>query len=160
MLQRSCSIPPRNVWGVTISAPAIISPAGPGRNGVRADFIDGATGKPAKSYDGALLIACDGIHSAVCEKLFPLEGPPICTGRILWRGITASDAFLSGRTMIMAGHEVLKFVCYPISKEPDASGRYQINWIADRHMPPTYQWRREDYTRTAKLEEFLPLFEN
>ena len=24
-------------------------------------------------------------------------------------------------------------------------------------MPPTYQWRREDYNRTAKLEEFLPL---
>ena len=27
-------------------------------------------------------------------------------------------------------------------------------------MPPTYQWRREDYNRTAKLEEFLPWFEN
>ena len=26
------------------------------------------------------------------------------------------DAFLTGRTMIMAGHEILKFVCYPISK--------------------------------------------
>ncbi len=62
--------------------------------------------------------------------------------------------------MIMAGHEILKFVCYPISKEPDASGKYQINWVAERHMPPTYQWRREDYNRTAKLEEFLPWFEN
>ena len=129
-------------------------------NGVRADFIDRATGKPAGSDEGALLIACDGIHSAVREKLYPQEGPPIWNGRILWRGITASDAFLSGRTMIMAGHEVLKFVCYPISKEPDASGKYQINWIAERHMPPTYQWRREDYNRTAKLEEFLPWFEN
>ncbi len=27
-------------------------------------------------------------------------------------------------------------------------------------MPPTYQWRREDYNRTAKLEEFLPWFED
>jgi 2-polyprenyl-6-methoxyphenol hydroxylase-like FAD-dependent oxidoreductase len=62
--------------------------------------------------------------------------------------------------MIMAGHEVLKFVCYPISKEPDAAGKYQINWIAERHMPPTYQWRREDYNRQAKLEEFLPWFES
>jgi 2-polyprenyl-6-methoxyphenol hydroxylase-like FAD-dependent oxidoreductase len=25
-------------------------------------------------------------------------------------------------------------------------------------MPPTYQWRREDYNRTARLEEFLPWF--
>jgi 5-methylphenazine-1-carboxylate 1-monooxygenase len=127
-------------------------------DGVRACFIDKATGKSAGSHDGALLIAADGIHSAVREKLYPLEGPPIWNGRILWRGITASDAFLSGRTMIMAGHEILKFVCYPISREPDAAGKFSINWVAERHMPPTYQWRREDYNRTARLEEFLPWF--
>jgi 2-polyprenyl-6-methoxyphenol hydroxylase-like FAD-dependent oxidoreductase len=129
-------------------------------DGVRAEFIDRATGKPAGHYEGDILIAADGIHSAVREKLYPNEGPPIWNGRILWRGITASDAFLTGRTMIMAGHEMLKFVCYPISKEPDAAGKYQINWIAERHMPPTWQWRREDYNRTAKLDEFLPWFEN
>src|SRR5215471_6042394 len=33
-------------------------------NGVRADFIDKATGKAAGTYDGAILIAADGIHSA------------------------------------------------------------------------------------------------
>jgi 5-methylphenazine-1-carboxylate 1-monooxygenase len=128
--------------------------------GVRVDFIDKATGKSAGSHHGALLIAADGIHSAVRERLYPQEGPPIWNGRILWRGISASEAFLSGRTMIMAGHEILKFVCYPISKQPDPSGKFSINWIAERHMPPTYQWRREDYNRTAKLEEFLPWFEN
>jgi 2-polyprenyl-6-methoxyphenol hydroxylase-like FAD-dependent oxidoreductase len=129
-------------------------------DGVRASFIDRATGQPVGSYQGDILIAADGIHSAVREKLYPNEGPPIWNGRILWRGITAGNAFLSGRTMIMAGHEMLKFVCYPISKAPDASGKYQVNWIAERHMPPTYQWRREDYNRTADLDEFLPLFEN
>jgi len=125
---------------------------------IRASFIDRATGKPAGEYEGAVLIAADGIHSAAREKLYPNEGPPIWNGRILWRGVTAAKAFLSGRTMIMAGHETLKFVCYPISKEPDADGKFRINWIAERHMPPSYQWRREDYNRTAKLEEFLPWF--
>jgi 2-polyprenyl-6-methoxyphenol hydroxylase-like FAD-dependent oxidoreductase len=127
---------------------------------VVANFIDKATGKSPDSHDGALLIAADGIHSAVREKLYPQEGPPIWNGRILWRGITEGDAFLSGRTMIMAGHEILKFVCYPISKEPDSSGKFSINWVAERHMPPTYQWRREDYNRAARLEEFLPWFED
>jgi 5-methylphenazine-1-carboxylate 1-monooxygenase len=127
-------------------------------DGVRADFIDKATGKPAGSHDGALLIAADGIHSAIREKLYPQEGPPIWNGRILWRGITTSDGFLSGRTMIMAGHQILKFVCYPISKQADANGKHQINWVAERQMPPSYQWRREDYNRTAKPEEFLPYF--
>ena len=129
-------------------------------NGVRADFIDKATGKARGSYDGDILIAADGIHSAIREKLYPNEGPPIWNGRILWRGVTPAKAFLTGRTMIMAGHEILKFVCYPISKAPDAAGNLQINWVAERHMPPTYQWRREDYNRTARLEEFLPWFEN
>jgi 2-polyprenyl-6-methoxyphenol hydroxylase-like FAD-dependent oxidoreductase len=127
-------------------------------NGIRASFIDKATGKPAGHYDGAVLIAADGIHSAAREKLYPNEGPPIWNGRILWRGVTPAKPFLSGRTMIMAGHEMLKFVCYPISKAPDGDGKSMINWIAERHMPPSYQWRREDYNRTAKLEEFLPWF--
>src|SRR3954465_14512591 len=45
--------------------------------GGRAKFVDKATGKPAGSQDGVLLIAADGIHSAVREKLYPQEGPPI-----------------------------------------------------------------------------------
>jgi flavin-dependent dehydrogenase len=35
-----------------------------------------------------------------------------------------------------------------------------INWIAERYLPPDYQWRREDYNRAGKLEEFLPYFES
>ncbi|WNV08200.1 flavin-dependent oxidoreductase [Tardiphaga sp. 709] len=129
-------------------------------DGIRADFIDKATGKSAGSHDGTLLIAADGIHSAIRQKLYPQEGAPLWNGRILWRGITKSDAFLTGRTMIMAGHEILKFVCYPISQAPDADGKYDINWVAERHMPPTYEWRREDYNRAARLDEFLPWFKD
>jgi 2-polyprenyl-6-methoxyphenol hydroxylase-like FAD-dependent oxidoreductase len=127
-------------------------------DGVRATFIDKATGKEMGTYDGALLIAADGIHSTVRERLYPQEGPPIWNGRILWRGVTAAKPYLSGRTMIMAGYEALKFVCYPISNTPDADGNLQINWIAERLLDPTYQWRREDYNRAAKLDEFLPWF--
>src|ERR1700732_2240937 len=39
-------------------------------SGVRADFNDSATGKSAGHHDGAILIAADGIHSAVREKLY------------------------------------------------------------------------------------------
>jgi len=128
--------------------------------GVRARFIDRATGADTGSYEGALLIAADGIHSAVREKLYPQEGAPLWNGRILWRGITTSDAFLSGRTMIMAGHERLKFVCYPITSAANGNGKFQINWVAERLLDPGYQWRREDYNRAARLDEFLPWFED
>jgi 2-polyprenyl-6-methoxyphenol hydroxylase-like FAD-dependent oxidoreductase len=59
-------------------------------DGVAARFIDKATGG-AGTYEGSLLIAADGIHSAVRAKLYPDEGPPIWNGRILWRGVTESE---------------------------------------------------------------------
>ena len=55
-----------------------------------------ATGKPAGAYEGDILVAADGIHSAVREKLYRDEGPPIWNGRILWRGVTAGDATIAG----------------------------------------------------------------
>lgn len=128
-------------------------------DGVRATFI-GKDGEPAGEYEGALLVGADGIHSAMRAKLYPEEGAPIWNGRILWRGVTEGEPFLSGRTMIMAGHEVLKFVCYPISRAASERGRPTINWIAERLLPPDYQWRREDYNRPGKLDEFLPYFES
>jgi 2-polyprenyl-6-methoxyphenol hydroxylase-like FAD-dependent oxidoreductase len=128
-------------------------------DGVTARFT-GRDGKSAGDYQGALLIGADGIHSAMRGKLYPQEGPPIWNGRILWRGVTDGAPFLSGRTMIMAGHETLKFVCYPIDNAATERGKPVINWIAERHLPPDYQWRREDYNRQGKLEEFLPWFED
>lgn len=76
-----------------------------------------------------------------------------------WRGITEGDAYLSGRSMIMAGHQHVKFVCYPIGRA-NGDGRQTINWIAERTLDPGYQWRREDYNRAGRLEEFLPWFNN
>ena len=128
---RSCSTPRSSGSAATTSSPAIISPAGPRRPTACAP--NSSTRRPANrpaATTATLLIAADGIHSAVREKLYPQEGPPIWNGRILWRGITAGDAFLTGRTMIMAGHEILKFVCYPISK--DSRRRRQIPDQLDR----------------------------
>ena len=128
--------------------------------GVRARFIDKDSGKTLSEHDGALLIAADGIHSTIRAHFHPNEGPPLWNGRILWRGVTAGEPYLTGRTMIMAGYPALKFVCYPISKSASERGRPMINWIAEREFSPDYQWRREDYNRPGKLEEFLPWFED
>lgn len=124
--------------------------------GVRAHFTD-KDGKAIVSEEGSLLIACDGIHSTIRSRLLPNEGPPIWSRRILWRGVTVAKPFMTGSSMIMAGYPQVKFVAYPISK-PDAGGRQMINWIAEREFEETYEWRREDYNRAAKLEEFAPWF--
>jgi 2-polyprenyl-6-methoxyphenol hydroxylase-like FAD-dependent oxidoreductase len=125
--------------------------------GVRAFFAD-KDGGNIGSEEGSLLIACDGIHSTIRERLFPNEGPPLWSRRILWRGVTKAKSFMTGSSMIMAGYPQVKFVAYPISR-PDAHGEQMINWIAEREFAEDYEWRREDYNRAARLEEFAPWFE-
>jgi 2-polyprenyl-6-methoxyphenol hydroxylase-like FAD-dependent oxidoreductase len=73
---------------------------------------------------------------------------------MLWRATTRARPFLTGRTMIMAGHSRQKFVCYPIT-EPDAEGLQTINWIAElavaQDTPPAQDWSRR--VETAVFRE-------
>jgi 5-methylphenazine-1-carboxylate 1-monooxygenase len=103
-----------------------------------------------------LLIGADGIHSSTRALLYPDEGPPPWNGLVLWRGITRGRPYLTGRSMIMAGDGVEKFVAYPIS-EPDADGTVLINWIAERPQEGTIDGRG-DWNRRIDVAEFLPYF--
>ena len=107
-----------------------------------------------------VLIAADGIHSTVRQRIHPDEGPPKWNGAILWRAVTEARPFLTGRSMVMAGHQNQKFVCYPISREAAERGRSLVNWIAELRFAPDHVWAREDWNRPGKLEDFLPAFES
>ena len=129
-------------------------------SGVGATFVDRRSGAERQSTEGTILVGCDGIHSTLRTKFVPDEGPPKWNGAILWRGVTESIPYLDGRTMIMAGHERQKFVCYPISRQAFDEGRAVVNWIAELRYNPDHAWRREDWNRPGRLDEFLPLFES
>jgi 2-polyprenyl-6-methoxyphenol hydroxylase-like FAD-dependent oxidoreductase len=104
-----------------------------------------------------LLICADGIHSAARAGLYPDEGPPIYGGHILWRGTSLAAPFLTGASMIIAGHQDQKFVVYPISP-PGPDGRQRINWAADLAFARSL--RREDWNRRGDPADFLPRFED
>jgi 2-polyprenyl-6-methoxyphenol hydroxylase-like FAD-dependent oxidoreductase len=123
-------------------------------------FRSRLTGEAHDPVTADLLVACDGIHSAARSQLHPDEGAPLWNRRVLWRGVTEGDVYLDGRTMIMAGHQDLKFVCYPIDPAPAVEGRSLINWIAEVRYPEDYVWRREDWNRRGDISEFLPQFES
>lgn len=143
-------------------------------HGVTAHFVsrDVASGSspapdevPAREVEGRghrradVLIGADGIHSAVRRQLYPDEGMPVWNGRILWRGVTWARPYLGGASMIMAGYEWEKFVCYPIGA-PHADGLQEINWIAElkyRDRPPQ---KKEDWNRPGVLADFLPSFQS
>jgi 2-polyprenyl-6-methoxyphenol hydroxylase-like FAD-dependent oxidoreductase len=127
---------------------------------VRARFA-GRQGKAEHAEAGAsIMIGADGIHSAVRQQFNPHEGQPVWDGRILWRGVSRAESFLDGRSMIMAGHERQKFVCYPIDPKPDDAGLGEINWIAELKFDPGSGFNREDWNRPGRLEDFLPDFED
>ena len=107
---------------------------------------------------GTGVLAVHGIRSAARARLYTAEGPPVWNGAILWRGVTRGSPFLTGRTMIMAGHEFQKFVAYPISRAAADNGEAAINWIAERKFSVDHAWRREDWNRAGRLEGFLPEF--
>lgn len=93
------------------------------------------------------IVSADGIHSAVRRQFYPDEGPPRYSGHVLWRATTVGPPFLTGRSMVMAGHAHQKLVTYPISKKLADEGRSLINWIAELAVPgdtpPKQDWNRE-----------------
>jgi 2-polyprenyl-6-methoxyphenol hydroxylase-like FAD-dependent oxidoreductase len=124
-----------------------------GQDGVDARFTDASGAIHEMRTD--VLVCADGIHSAARAAFYPDEGPPIYSGRTLWRATSFAPPFLTGATMIMAGHQDQKFVCYPI--EPVRSdGLQRINWIAELRIEEPR--RREDWNREGRREDFLPRF--
>lgn len=126
---------------------------------ITARFVDRLSGTRRGDATGALLVGADGIHSSLRRKFYPDEGPPLWNGAILWRGTARAKPYLTGRSMIMAGHEFQKFVCYPISA-PGDDGNAIINFIAERKFSPDHGWRREDWNRPGDPADFLPQFED
>jgi 5-methylphenazine-1-carboxylate 1-monooxygenase len=106
-----------------------------------------------------VVIACDGIHSAIRRQLYPGEGPPRFQGINMWRGVTRMEPYLGGDTVVRVGalFRTGKLAIYPIRNDIDADGRQLVNWVAetaDDHAAPI------DWSAPGKLEDFYDLFEN
>lgn len=100
------------------------------------------------TVEADLIVAADGIHSTVRAAFFPDEGPPRYSGRVLWRGTCIAPPFLTGRSMMQAGHATQKAVVYPISRKVfEETGQNLTNWIMELAVPgdtpPRQDWARE-----------------
>jgi 2-polyprenyl-6-methoxyphenol hydroxylase-like FAD-dependent oxidoreductase len=123
--------------------------------GVTGWFFD-RSGAHTTTARGDILIGADGIHSTVRGTLYPDEGPPAWNGLMLWRGATEWPAFLTGRSMIVAGGLSSKMVVYPIA-EGWRQGIKLTNWavvakVGEGGAPP----RKEDWSRPGRREDLMP----
>ncbi len=118
------------------------------------------SGEHDLAFTAKVVIAADGIHSALRRSLYPDEGSPRWNGAVMWRGVAHGPAVEDGHTMIMAGHTRQKFVCYPIRAGAAGGGQPLINFIAELRFEARELTEREDWSKPGRLEDFVHLFES
>jgi 2-polyprenyl-6-methoxyphenol hydroxylase-like FAD-dependent oxidoreductase len=134
-------------------------------DGVRVtlDRRDGTT----EVVEGSVLVAGDGLHSAVRAQMHPDQGPPQWGGAILYRGTAVGEPIRSGSSFMLMGTLDQRFVHYPISATDPDTGLQLQNWIAEITVDPAERgaggrWdpAESSWNREVSFDSFLPAFED
>jgi 2-polyprenyl-6-methoxyphenol hydroxylase-like FAD-dependent oxidoreductase len=125
--------------------------------GATVHFKQTSTGKPHDSVRADVVIACDGINSALRKQFYPNDKIAF-SGINTWRGVTRRKPILGGRTYMRVGSILTgKIVIYPIIDSVDAEGNQLINWMAEIKRDTTEQ---NDWNKPGNLSDFFPLYES
>ena len=118
-------------------------------------FRSTQTGAAREPITADVVVACDGVNSAVRRQFYPDD--PLCFGGInTWRGVTRAKPFLTGRSYVRAGSmRSGNIVIYPIIDDVDGDGRQLINWTSQVAQPG---YERNDWNKPGRLEDFLPIY--
>jgi len=117
------------------------------RNGERAEI------------KGSVLVAADGLHSAVRQQMHPGQPPIQWGGAIMWRGVTRGMPIRTGASFVGLGTHRHRVVFYPISAPDPHTGLADINWIAEITVDNSTGWPVGDWNKKVKHVDFLHHFE-
>jgi 2-polyprenyl-6-methoxyphenol hydroxylase-like FAD-dependent oxidoreductase len=108
---------------------------------------------------GSLLIAADGLHSAVRKQMHPAQPPIQWGGAIMWRGVTRGKPIRTGASFVGLGTHRHRVVFYPISQADPHTGLADINWIAEITVNNTGGWPDGDWNKKVKHADFMHHFQ-
>ena len=98
---------------------------------VSLQFLETSTNTKLPPIEADLMIACDGVNSAVRRQIHPVESV-VFTGINTWRGVTIHKPILDGRSYFRIGSiKTGKIVIYPIIDNVDGKGNQLINWTTE-----------------------------
>ena len=125
--------------------------------GATVHFVQLSDGQSVPCVAADVVIACDGIHSAIRKQFYPNEKLAFA-GINTWRGVTRHKPILTGKSYMRIGSiKTGKMVIYPIVDNIDGEGNQLINWMAEiegdnRDM--------NDWNSGGKIEDFMPIFKD
>ena len=108
---------------------------------------------------GALLVAADGIHSAIRAQMHPRQPPIHWGGAVMWRGTTWAKPIRTGASFIGLGTHRQRVVFYPISHPDARSGLSMINWIAEVTIDNAEGWKGSGWFRQVSSDDFVRHFD-
>jgi 5-methylphenazine-1-carboxylate 1-monooxygenase len=108
---------------------------------------------------GTLLVAADGLHSAVRAQMHPDQPPIHWGGAVMWRGTSPGIPVRTGASFVGFGTHRHRVVFYPISPADPATGLATINWIAEVTFDNSAGWTSGDWNRRVDLKDFIHHFE-
>jgi 2-polyprenyl-6-methoxyphenol hydroxylase-like FAD-dependent oxidoreductase len=125
--------------------------------GATVHFKQTSTGAKRDSVQGGVVVACDGINSALRKQFYP-DDKVAFSGINTWRGVTRRKPILGGRTYMRVGSiNTGKMVIYPIVDDVDGEGNQLINWMAEIKRDTTEQ---NDWNKPGDLADFFPIYES
>jgi len=126
-------------------------------NGVTLFFEETTSGAKLPERRAKLVLACDGINSAVRRQFYPGEELGF-EGINTWRGVARHRPILGGHAYIRIGSiKSGKLVIYPIIDDVDGDGTQLVNFTSE---VPLFGKPKNDWNKPGKLEDFLHAYEN
>ena len=105
-----------------------------------------------------VVIAADGIHSALRAQMHPTQAPINWGGAIMWRGVSKARPVRGGSAFVGLGNSRHRMVFYPISPVDPDTGLAEINWIAEVTVNPGHGWENSGWFKPVAVSEFQHQF--
>ena len=128
------------------------------QEGVRLHTINNAGVE--ETHEGSILVAADGINSAVRKRMHPNEGNPMWGGAVMWRGLSQAKPIRTGASFTLVGKLEQRFVSYPISRPDPVTGLSNINWIAELTYDVESDWPDSDWNKQVPAAKFKAAFDD
>lgn len=104
-----------------------------------------------------VVIAADGIKSAIRAQMHPESANPKYSGITMWRGTTVMEPFRNGHAILHIGApDIASLITYPLVNNYQGTGKTLVNWVVET----TREVSLEDWNQIGDVSEIVPLFED